>query len=440
MIEMSNPTITSYVFVPGKNWQLSLAELSSFLEAREYNSRITDLSKSHFVIAGEESLEGSCINELGGFMKIGRVITSIPSRIVAEAFIHMKKEAQIEIESKLSSDLVFQKIFKTAGNCVFGVSLYFENPVFHRISKRTQRFLGSHFKKDFAAHGIRARFMGFPKNRKLPQLTHVEVLKKGLVEKSAEILCCIGEEQTVVANTIAVHNPFEFQKRDIDRPIQRKIFSIPPRLAKIMVNLSSCSPGKVLLDPFCGVGTILQEAVLAKAQTIGIDMNPWCVEASRRNLDWLKSEYNLANAKYTVMFGDSRNLTKQIGRETVDCVATEPDLGPALRHVPTVSYASGIVDELKPLYFDFLEESYKVLKRGGRLVFVAPYIRTRSGEFITLNIEERARCLGFKTVSPFKKDFFAEGNRLAGSLIETSCFVDIEKRHKIGRKIHILQK
>jgi tRNA G10 N-methylase Trm11 len=207
-----------------------------------------------------------------------------------------------------------------------------------------------------------------------------------------------------------------------------------------MVNLSSCSPGKVFLDPFCGVGTILQEAVLAKAQTIGIDMNPWCVEASRRNLDWLKSEYNLANAKYTVMFGDSRNLTKQIGKETVDCVATEPDLGPALRHVPTVSYASGIVDELKPLYFDFLEESYKVLKRGGRLVFVAPYIRTRSGEFITLNIEERARCLGFKTVSPFKKDFFAEGNRLAGGLIGMSCFVDIEKRHKIGRKIHILQK
>ncbi len=440
MIEMSKQKTTSYVFIPGKNWKLSLAELSSFFEARKYNFRITDLSKSHFVIAGEESLEGSCINELGGFTKIGLVITFIPSQIVDEAFLHMKKEAQIEFESRLSSDLVFKEIFKTTEKCVFGVSLYFENPVFNRISKRTQRFLGSHFKKDFAAHGIRARFMGFPKNRKLPQLSHVEVLKKGLVEKSAEILCCIGEEQTVVANTIAVHNPFEFQKRDTGRPIQRKIFAIPPRLAKMMVNLSLCSPDKVLLDPFCGVGTILQEAVLAKAQTIGIDIDPWCVEASRKNLEWLKSEYCLANAKYTVMLGDSRNLTKQIGKETVDCVATEPDLGPVLRHVPTVSHASRIVDALKPLYFDFLEEAYKVLKRGGRLVFVAPYIRTRIGEFVTLNIEEKARGLGFKTISPFKKELLAEGNRLTGSLIGASYFVDIEKRHKIGRRIHILQK
>ena len=62
---------------------------------------------------------------------------------------------------------------------------------------------------------------------------------------------------------------------------------MPPRLARMMVNLSSCGKGKVLLDPFCGVGTILQEALLEGASVIGTDANAWCVKASEENLDWL---------------------------------------------------------------------------------------------------------------------------------------------------------
>lgn len=440
IIGMSKPKTMNHVFIPGKNWRLSLAELLSFFEARKCSFRILDISKSHFVVAGDESL-GSCIDELGGTTKIGRAITIVPSEIVNDAFLRRKKEAQIEFRTRLSSNLVFDEVFKASPDRrLFGVSLYFENPVYYRVSRMTQRFLGSYFKKELEAHGIKSKFMGFPRNRKLPQLTQVEVLKKGLMEKSAEILLCIGEEQTIIAKTTSVHNPFEFQKRDVERPVQRRIFAIPPRLAKIMLNLSSCSSGKILLDPFCGVGTILQEAILAKAHVMGSDIDPWCIEASRKNLEWLKGEYGLKDAKYTVMVGDARNLTKQIGKETVDCIATEPDLGPALRHLPTVSYANKIFGKLKPLYFDFLEQANEVLKRGGKLVFVAPYIRTRVGEFVALNIDEEAGNLGFKATSPFEKGFFAEGNRLFRTLVGTSCFVDMEKRHKIGREIHILQK
>ena len=108
------------------------------------------------------------------------------------------------------------------------------------------------------------------------------MLKKNLVENKAEVLFCIGRTETWVATTVAVHNPFEFQKRDIYKPNQRKIFGMPPRLARIMVNLSSCTSGKTLLDPFCGVGTILQEALLEKANAVGLDVNPWCVKAVKR--------------------------------------------------------------------------------------------------------------------------------------------------------------
>ena len=78
----------------------------------------------------------------------------------------------------------------------------------------------------------KSKFMGFSKDRRFAQLSHVEVLKKNLVENKAEVLLCIGKEETWVATTVAVHNPFEFQKRDIYKPIQRRIFAMPPKVGQ----------------------------------------------------------------------------------------------------------------------------------------------------------------------------------------------------------------
>jgi tRNA G10 N-methylase Trm11 len=206
-----------------------------------------------------------------------------------------------------------------------------------------------------------------------------------------------------------------------------------------MVNLASCTSGKLLLDPFCGVGTILQEALLAGARVAGVDINPWCVEAAVANLEWLKKEYALKDAEYRVVEGDARRLRGMFG-EGVDCVVTEPDLGPALRQVPTVAYAKRMVGRLEPLYFCFLEEAYGVLKVGGRLVFVSPYVRTRSGKPVTMAVEEKAVGVGFKRVCLFREKVFAGDVRVKEELAEMSSFVDAEERHIIGREIHVFQK
>ena len=190
--------------------------------------------------------------------------------------------------------------------------------------------------------------MGFSRDRRQAKLSHIEVLKKNLVENKAEVLFCIGREETWVATTVAVHNPFEFQKRDIYKPNQRKIFAMPPRLARIIVNLSACGPGKVFLDPFCGVGTVLQEAELSGASVVGVDVNPWCVKAANENLEWLRNEYNLQNAEFRVVQGDVGRLAEKVGQDMVDCIATEPDLGPALRQIPTGPYARKLSKNLSP--------------------------------------------------------------------------------------------
>jgi tRNA G10 N-methylase Trm11 len=431
---------TAYVFAPGKNWKLSLAELVTFLKAREFKFKVADFSKSFFIITTEDAFDPSLVDYLGGIIKTGRILSQIPLKTVEEAFFDGNEQALAETKAHLLSDYVLDELFATCTTkCLFGVSLYSDSSRLLRFSKGMQRFVGSCFKDELTSRGIRAKFMGFPKRRELPQLTHVEVLKKGLIEKGAEILFCLGREDVFVSKTVAVHNPFEFQKRDVGRPVQRKIFSIPPRLAKIMVNLSMCLPGKVLLDPFCGVGTILQEALINKARVIGMDKNHWCVETSRTNLHWLENEYDLKEAEYTIQLGDARDLTEKIGKGTVDCIVTEPDLGPPLRHFPTESYAKEIIQKLKPLYCDFLEGAYKALAAKGNLVFTTPYIRARSGSFVTLELNEKAKAAGFTAVNLFGIENFTDNARM-GELMRTLSFVDMEKRHKIGREINILQK
>jgi SAM-dependent methyltransferase len=45
-----------------------------------------------------------------------------------------------------------------------------------------------------------------------------------------------------------------------------------------------CAPGGLVLDPFCGSGTVVVEAILAGRRAVGIDANPLAVE-----LTWLKT-------------------------------------------------------------------------------------------------------------------------------------------------------
>jgi tRNA G10 N-methylase Trm11 len=429
------------VFISGKNWRLSLAELASFLEARKVKFEVHSFSKEFFVVRIEEDVGFRAIADLGGFIKIGDVTATFETKSVKEAVFQKNKEARALISRNVaSSGLIGGMLETVSGKTVFGVSVYCAESSLRLVSRSIQRFVGSAVKRELAEYGRKSKFMGFAKDRKHPQLSHVEVLKKNMVGNRAEILFCIGKEQTFVAATVAVHNPFEFQKRDVGKPAQRRIFAISPRLARIMINLAACTEGKVLLDPFCGVGTILQEALLSKAKVIGVDINRWCVEAAGRNLEWLKGEYSLETAEYRVLQGDVHRLSQKIGWEQVDCVATEPDLGPALRQVPTTSYAARIVGKLEPLYYGLLEEAYKVLKRDGRLVLVSPYIKTRSGNPVTMGVEGKALEIGFQRVYPFKRGLFAEDAVVSEKLMAMTSLVDAEERHKVGREIHVFQK
>jgi tRNA G10 N-methylase Trm11 len=438
-IAMQEMSETSYVFIPGKNWRLSLAELVAFLSERKLEFTIKEFSPEFFTVEIEATADEVRSEDFGGVIKIGSVKTVLKTELLQNFFARDDKAAKAEIRRTVASSKVIDLILsKAIGKILFGVSVYCAHRPLRGFSRRIQRFVGSAVKTELRAEGAKSDFMGFSGHRQFPQLTHVEVLKKQLIDKGAEVLICIGKERTLMATTLSVHNPFEFQKRDIKKPVERRIFAMPPRLARIMVNLAGCHQGKTFLDPFCGVGTILLEALLSGAEVVGADTNPWCVKASRENLEWLAREYELKSPSFAVLIGDARKLSPRI--RNVDCIATEPDLGPALRENPTNAYATKIVTKLEPLFFSFMEDAFEVLSDKGRLVLVTPYFQTRSGKPVPTRFAEKAEEIGFKRLYPFKKEHFTKEDDAENRLIGLTSIVDVAERHKVGREINVFQK
>lgn len=52
--------------------------------------------------------------------------------------------------------------------------------------------------------------------------------------------------------------------------------------------------GDVILDPFCGSGTILTEAMLINYKNlIGADISPKAINDTKKNIEWIIRNYEL---------------------------------------------------------------------------------------------------------------------------------------------------
>lgn len=88
---------------------------------------------------------------------------------------------------------------------------------------------------------------------------------------------------------VGVQNIEAYARRDQARPARdARVGMLPPKLAQILINLCGpLKPGATVLDPFCGTGVVLQEALLMGYRAYGTDISERMVEYTKRNLDWL---------------------------------------------------------------------------------------------------------------------------------------------------------
>ncbi|MCX6795477.1 MAG: DNA methyltransferase [Candidatus Falkowbacteria bacterium] len=342
---MSNSKKQQYFFILGSNPELSFAEIATVLGIKE--KRL--ISKELLVLETEnEIVPENLIKKLGGIIKIG---------VFQE---ELDKPSDLDLQLALAKIASKAKGASGEGKFCFGISVYGET-----ISKPLA--LGLELKKYFREQGLSCRLV----TSREPQLSSVVVTQNKLIGKGIELVIAKKDGKVLLGQTLAVQDFKDLSKRDYGRPARDdESGMLPPKLAQIMINLAGQnSLDAVILDPFCGSGTVVTEAMLMGYQNlIGADLSPKAVSDTRENVNWMKKRYGLDRANIKIINRNVINLSKVIKASSVDAVVTEPYLGPqrGLKNVELV------IENLEDLYTQALRQFDLILKPGGRVVMIWP--------------------------------------------------------------------
>ncbi len=293
---------------------------------------------------------------LGGTIKIGEVIKEISlanRRALSES---IKEEAFITAEKNVT------KKFN------FGFSFY-NKKVPGDFFK-----LGLAIKRELREEGISSRMV----TSRDVILSSVVVEQNKLVEDGVEFCLIVNKNRVFLGKTLVVQPFKDLSKRDFGRPARDDHSGmIPPKLAQIMINLARSNDNnkdKILLDPFCGSGTILMEAYLMGFKNIfGSDLSEKAVSDSKKNIEWIINiKKNNQKSNINIFQSDVLNLEKHIKKGSIDYIVCEPYLGPQ-RGFQDFDI---VVEELNKLYSSAISVFSKILKKDGRVVMVWPYFRS----------------------------------------------------------------
>lgn len=351
------------LFELGHQPRISVAELEATFITLKINYKVIKQIDKYLIIEVEKEIDSkNLINQLGGTVKISHKLEALSYK-PSEKIINYLKQNQPtgKIEFSISGDNTKQ--------------------------------LALEVKKELKSLGRSVRYIE-PKNS-------ATILYNKLVEKKSDLL--IIDNEIYITQTI---QPFaEMSERDYGRPgSDDKSGMLPPKLAKMLINLSKTEKNNIIFDPFCGSGTILTEAlVMGYTNLFGSDISEKAIQDTEKNLEWIAQQYNnitmeqLGNIKLFV--ADATKLSNQIQLDSIDTIITEPYLGKPLHGNETENYIKKQVAELKNLYLNSLKEFYKILKSDGIVIFIIPRFKTND-KWIIIDCIEEIQKIGF-IIKPF---------------------------------------
>jgi tRNA G10 N-methylase Trm11 len=193
---------------------------------------------------------------------------------------------------------------------------------------------------------------------------------------------------------------------------------ISVRLARILINLSGVKSEQRILDPFCGLGTILQEAMFMGLDVYGIELDKKRYGQIIENLQWFKKEYDIKN-EFKIKLGSAKRVKYFFKKNSVSAIVTEPYMGPFMKKMPGKKKAVSIVKKLEDIYEGMLYSAKDVLKKGSRIVMVVPRFQTKEG-VVKVGIKEIIKKTGYRL---YKKPILYK-----------------EKWHVIERLIYVFKK
>jgi tRNA G10 N-methylase Trm11 len=347
----------------GRQPALGLAELESLYGAdkiRPVGDSAALLDTHHSEVA---------FDRLGGSLKLTKLLHSFPET-------HWKT-----IENYLVENLPKHLPSTSDGKLTIGLSV-FGLPTSNKQLLAT----GLTVKKALRGHGKSVRLVP----NKAPALNSAQVIHNKLFGANGwELVFVKDGQQVLMCLTVKEQDIEAYTARDQERPKRdSKVGMLPPKLAQIIVNLagnhvpptgatitSDSEPRRSrLLDPFCGTGVILQEALLMGYDVIGADLEPRMVEYSTANLDWLAQRLATVGT-VGLETGDATTISWP----PFDLIACETYLGRPFSQEPDPQTLQKVMQDVETIHKKFLRNVAEQTKSGFRMCIAVPAWHTRSG-------------------------------------------------------------
>lgn len=211
---------------------------------------------------------------------------------------------------------------------------------------------------------------------KNPALSSAQVLHNRLTHKGGwELLLVANGPKTFLAQTLFSQDIEAYAARDQARPARdSRVGMLPPKLAQIIINLALPTDVKNdtrrvrVLDPFCGTGVILQEALLMNYDVIGTDIDERLTEYAKRNIQWLVHKYPNLSGHAAIEVADATNY--HWPRFTT--IASEVYLGRPLVKFPSEDELKKIIEEASVIIQKFLSNLAPQLRPKQKICLALP--------------------------------------------------------------------
>jgi tRNA G10 N-methylase Trm11 len=356
------------LLILGRQPALGLAELESLYGA----ACLKPIGQAAVLVDIEPALLD--FSRLGGAIKLLKVL------------IELETTEWSEIESYLIKSIPKNLTYVPEGKIKLGLSAYGL-----RVRPSELNASGLRLKKIIKQEGRSVRVVP----NKTPILNSAQVLHNQLTGPTGwELVAFRSNTKTLLCQTIAEQNIEAYAARDQNRPMRdAKVGMLPPKLAQIILNLTAPSDGATILDPFCGTGVVLQEALLMGYASYGTDIEPRMIEYSRANLDWLHERRD-GNFDIRLETGDA---TSHQWKPVPTAVAAETYLGKPLSREPDANLLHTIMSECDRIHRGFLVNVSRQLPKGTRLCLAVPAWRVKNG-FKHLTTLDYLRELGYTRI------------------------------------------
>lgn len=331
-----------YLAVLGRQAEISVAELEAlFREVKKVTSRIATF----------ESDARPSIDRLGGSLKLAEKIDDQP----------------LQFLSNLPD-----------GKITFGVSDYSKN-----VNAKSASLEAMKLKKILVRHGRSVRMVA-AKTAVLPTATSLHNGLSGKNDRKVELI----KTDDGWYRVIGVQDIDAYARRDQARPARdAKVGMLPPKLAQILINLCGPLPeGATILDPFCGTGVVLQEAILMGCRAYGTDVDKRILSFSEKNLKY----FNFSNFKLEK--GDAIEFQWS---EKIDAVACEGYLGKPFTKIPSEMELKEQKQICGGIILRFLKNLSGQISKNTPVTIAIPAWLREDGTYLRLEIVDEIENMGY---------------------------------------------